>query len=85
VLEEGAPEIERTLFWRVVGAHRHRVVRAGDWKLIYDGARARLFNIRTEPSERKDLISEQPEIARRLAPLVAERQEDVDGEAKRAE
>jgi arylsulfatase A-like enzyme len=83
VLEGRVPEIERTLFWRVIGAHRQRAVRAGDWKLIYDGARGLLFNIRTDPSERKDLISEQPEIARRLSPLIDAWQEDVDGEAKR--
>ena len=83
VLEGRAPEIERTLFWRVIGAHRQSAVRAGDWKLLYDGARALLFNVRTDPAERNDLISEQSEIARRLAPLVAAWQEDVDGEAKR--
>jgi arylsulfatase A-like enzyme len=85
VLEGRVPEMERTLFWRVIGAHRQRAVRSGDWKLIYDGARALLFNVRTDPSERKDLISEQPEIARRLGPLVDAWQEDVDAEAKGAQ
>jgi arylsulfatase A-like enzyme len=83
VLEGRAPEVERTLFWRVIGADAQRAVRAGDWKLLYDGSRAMLFNVRSDPSERNDLMREQSEIARRLAPLVAAWQEDVDGEAKR--
>jgi arylsulfatase A-like enzyme len=84
VLAGRAPEIERTLFWRVIGAHRQRAVRAGDWKLIFDGPRGLLFNVRTDLSERRDLIGEHSEIARRLAPLVAAWEQDVDREAKRA-
>jgi arylsulfatase A-like enzyme len=84
VLTGRAPEIERTLFWRVSGANRQRAVRSGDWKLIYDGSRPLLFNVRTDVSERNDVISEHVEIARRLGPLLAAWQEDVDAEAKRA-
>ncbi|HEY9183222.1 MAG TPA: sulfatase-like hydrolase/transferase [Gammaproteobacteria bacterium] len=83
VLEGRKPPIERTLFWRIAGARRQSAVRAGDWKLLYDGPRALLFNVRTDPSERDDLIGERSEIAQRLAPLVAAWQEDVDDEAKR--
>jgi arylsulfatase A-like enzyme len=82
VLEGRVPEIERTLFWRVIGAQPQRAVRAGDWKLLYDGGRAMLFNVRTDLGERHDLMRERSEIARRLAPLVAAWQKDVDGEAK---
>jgi len=84
VLEGRKPAIERTLFWRIAGAPRQSAVRAGDWKLLYDGPRALLFNVGADPSERDDLIGERPEIAQRLAPLVAAWQEDVDGERKRA-
>ena len=83
VLEGRAPAIERTLFWRVIGAQPQRAVRSGDWKLLYDGGRAMLFNVRTDLSERTDLMREQSAVARRLAPLVAAWQVDVDGEAKR--
>lgn len=90
VLERRVPEIERTLFWRVVptanqqrrGVGTQQAVRVGDWKLLYDGGRAMLFNVRTDLGERNDVMRERPEIARRLAPLIAAWQEDVDGEAK---
>jgi len=82
VLEGRQPEIERTLFWRVIGDQPQRAVRAGDWKLLYDGGRAMLFNVRTDLGERRDLMRERSEIARRLAPLVEAWQRDVDGEAK---
>jgi hypothetical protein len=41
-----------------------------------------LFNLRADLGERNDLMREQPEIARRLAPLIEAWQKDVDGEAK---
>ena len=41
-----------------------------------------LFNVRTDLGERKDLMGERSEIARRMAPLMAAWQKDVDGEAK---
>jgi arylsulfatase A-like enzyme len=82
VLQGRVPEIQRTLFWRVIGARPQRAVRAGDWKLLYDGFRAMLFNVRTDLGERNNVISERSDIARQLAPLLAAWQKDVDGEAK---
>jgi hypothetical protein len=41
-----------------------------------------LFNVRTDLGERNDLMRQRADIARRLAPLVAAWQLDVDGEAK---
>jgi len=84
VLEGRAPEIERTLFWRVTGARAQQAVRSGEWKLLMDGGRAMLFNLRTDIGERDNLIGQRPDIARRLRPLLAAWQEDVDAEAKRA-
>jgi arylsulfatase A-like enzyme len=81
VLEGRVPAIDRTLFWRVIGAQPQQAVRVGDWKLLYDGGRPMLFNVRTDLGERDDLMREQTEIARRLAPLIAAWQKDVDGEA----
>jgi arylsulfatase A-like enzyme len=82
VLEGRVPVIERTLFWRVIGSQPQQAVRMGDWKLLYDGGRAMLFNVRTDLGERNDLMRERPEIARRLAPLIAAWQKDVDDEAQ---
>ena len=84
VLEGRAPEIERTLFWRVIGASPQRAVRSGDWKLLFDGGRPMLFNLRTDLGERNNLIGQRSDIARRLEPLLAAWQKDVDDEAKSA-
>lgn len=84
VLEARAPTIERTLFWRVVGNRPQQAVRSGDWKLVLDGARPLLFNLRTDLGERTNVIGEHADIARRLGPLLAEWQADVDAEARRS-
>jgi len=81
VLEGRAPEIERALFWRVTG---QQAVRSGDWKLLMDGGRALLFDLRADIAERHNLIGQRSDIARRLQPLLAAWQADVDAEAKRA-
>jgi arylsulfatase A-like enzyme len=83
VLEGRVPEIERTLFWRVIGASPQRAVRSGDWKLIFDGTRPMLFNLRADVGERNNMIGTRTDIARRLQPLLAAWQKDVDDEAKR--
>lgn len=83
VLEERAPEVDRTLFWRVIGSGPQRAVRSGDWKLLFDGSRALLFNVRTDLGERNNMIAQRPDIARRLQSLVAAWQADVDAEARR--
>jgi arylsulfatase A-like enzyme len=72
-------EIERTLFWRVIGPRPQRAVRSGDWKLLFDDARPMLFNLRTDSGERTNLIGERSDIAKRLRPLLDAWQRDVDG------
>jgi arylsulfatase A-like enzyme len=84
ILEGRAPEVERTLFWRVTGARTQQAVRSGEWKLLLDGGRALLFNLRADVGERNDLIGQRSDIARRLRQLLAAWQEDVEAEAKRA-
>ncbi|OFW46685.1 MAG: hypothetical protein A3J29_00890 [Acidobacteria bacterium RIFCSPLOWO2_12_FULL_67_14b] len=82
VLEGRVPAIERTLFWRISGPRPQQAVRAGDWKLIFDGGRAMLFNVRTDLGERENMIGRRSDIARRLQPLLAAWQQDVDTEAQ---
>ena len=82
VLEGRAPEIERTLFWRVRGNRPGQAVRSGDWKLLFDGQRPMLFNVRTDLGERNNLISRHPEVARRLRGLLENWQKNVDQEAR---
>jgi arylsulfatase A-like enzyme len=83
VLEGRSPPIERTVFWRVVGARPQTAVRSGDWKLLMDGGRAFLFNLRDDIGERENLIGRRSDIARQLEPLLAAWQADVDAEAQR--
>jgi arylsulfatase A-like enzyme len=84
VLTGKAPQIERTLFWRVTGARSQRAVRAGEWKLIFDDGRPLLFNLRTDVGERNNVIGQRPDIALRLRSLLEGWQADVDGGAKTA-
>lgn len=84
VLEGRAPEVERTLFWRVAAPRPQQAVRSGGWKLLMDGGRPMLFDLRTDPAERENLVARRPDVARRLRPLLAAWQEDVDSEAKAA-
>jgi arylsulfatase A-like enzyme len=41
-------------------------IRRGDWKLLLDGERAELFNLRDDPSERTNLAQAKPENVRDL-------------------
>lgn len=84
VLEGRAPEMDRTLFWRVTGPAPQQAVRSGEWKLLLDGGRAMLFNLRTDIGERNNMIGQRSDIARRLRPLLAAWQADVDAEAQGA-
>ena len=83
VLEGRVPEIERTLFWRVKARAQQQAVRSGDWKLLFDGGRALLFNLRTDIGERESLIGQRTDIAQRLRRLLTAWEQDVDAEAKR--
>jgi arylsulfatase A-like enzyme len=80
VFEGRAPQIERTLFWRVAG---QQAVRSGDWKLVVERGRQMLFNLRTDIGERTNVIGARSDIARRLYSSLTTWQSDVDGEAKR--
>ena len=55
-----------------------QAVRQGDWKLLLDGNSVMLFDVRQDLGERHDLASHRPEVARRLRPLLAAWERDVD-------
>jgi arylsulfatase A-like enzyme len=82
ILRGTAPEVERTLFWRVAGARTQRAVRSGDWKLVLDG-RAMLFNLREDIGERRNIIAEQTAVARALMKKLDEWQADLAAEVAR--
>lgn len=73
VLRDPSTALERELFWyyphyspqaRRPGA----AIRSGDYKLIehYDPPKVELYHLQDDPSERRDLAAEQPEVADRL-------------------
>lgn len=82
IVTGGAPRVERTLFFRITQTRQQRAVRQGDWKLLLDAGDVLLFNLRDDIGERNDLAKDRPEIARRLRPLLAEWEKDVDSEGK---
>jgi arylsulfatase A-like enzyme len=83
ILAGRSPAVERTLFWRTYYANRRqRAVRSGDWKLLIDGESAMVFDLRNDLGERNDLARERQDVARRLRPLIAAWEKDVDAEAQ---
>lgn len=83
ILEGRAPAVERTLFFRIaVPTRQQRAVRQGEWKLLIDGDDVLLFNLSRDIGERQDLASQRQDVARRLRPLIAAWERDVDAEAK---
>jgi arylsulfatase A-like enzyme len=64
--QQKAPE--RTLFWewRVEGTRQLAAMR-GDFKLVITGGnRPELFNVETDPGERRSIIADYPELAKEL-------------------
>jgi arylsulfatase A-like enzyme len=64
-----------TLFWR---SGAYRVVRDGDWKLqLLDLPRAALlYDMRTDPTERRDVAALHPDVVARLRGLIAQHDRD---------
>jgi len=85
LLKEGAQPLERTLFFRyTLPTRRQRAVRQGDWKLLVDGPNPMLFNLKNDIGERNDLANQRTDIVRKLFPLIAQWEQDVDAEAKQS-
>lgn len=59
---------ERTLFWewRVEGSNQLAAMRGPMKLVITSGGRPELFNVETDPAERRNAIAENPELARQL-------------------
>ncbi|MCA9192292.1 MAG: sulfatase-like hydrolase/transferase [Planctomycetales bacterium] len=53
----------QAIYWRWVA---QAAVRRGDWKLLVGGTREYLFNLARDPSEQRNELSAEPEIASRL-------------------
>jgi arylsulfatase A-like enzyme len=82
ILQGTAPMVDRALFWRSTGNSPQRAVRRGDWKLLIDGGKVLLFNVRTDPGERSDMAGQHQVLAREPRPLITAWEADVDAEAE---
>jgi arylsulfatase A-like enzyme len=75
--------VERTLFFRfTIGNTKQLAVRQGPWKLLVDGGKRYVFDLSKDVGERNDLTNQRQDVARRLRPLIAAWEADVDAEAK---
>jgi arylsulfatase A-like enzyme len=82
VWEGGAPELERTLFWRSgSGPSKQTAVRRGDWKLIVDGSHTYVFDLRNDVSEHNDVARWRQDVAQELHPLLVAWEASVDADA----
>ena len=83
ILEGRSAAVERTLFFRfTIGNVKQVAVRQGSWKLLVDGAKRYVFDLSKDVGERNDLTNQRQDVARRLRPLIAAWESDVDAEAK---
>ena len=89
VLRGSVAPIERTVFWRLPArgqpslapdSRQQRVVRAGDMKLLVEGASFFLFDLARDPGERDDLAAQRPDVVRSLWALIQEWERSVDEE-----
>jgi arylsulfatase A-like enzyme len=85
ILEGRMSPIERTLFFRfTIGTTKQLAVRQGQWKLLVDGDKRYVFDLSKDMGEHTDLAGQRQDVARRLRPLIAAWEKDVDGEAAAA-
>jgi len=69
-------------FRNVLPARAQRAVRQGDWKVVVDGPNTMVFDLKRDVGERHDLARERQDVARRLRPLLATWEAEVDADAK---
>jgi arylsulfatase A-like enzyme len=70
---------DRQLFWRIARPNRQqRAVRAGQWKLLVDGAHFLLFDLSADPGEKNDVAAQRPGLVVKLKNLLEAWEKDVD-------
>lgn len=70
--------IERQVYWRRLRPSLQRAVRSGRWKLLEDGDNYYLFDVSTDPGERRDLTTEHLDLVRKLHAALDAWEKDVD-------
>ena len=87
ILRGEKPAPERHLFWSSGSEEGWWAVRSGDWKLVGEKGRNRLFNLGQDIAEAVDLAEQRPEKLQELTRLhdawLAEMQPPVRGQGKR--
>jgi arylsulfatase A-like enzyme len=79
ILQGDSTLSDRQLFWRIARPNRQqRAVRAGQWKLLVDGAHFLLFDLRADPGEKNDLAAQHPGLVVKLKNLLEAWEKDVD-------
>jgi arylsulfatase A-like enzyme len=79
ILRGKDPIRDRRLFWRWSRPEaRQRAVRSGRWKLMNDAGQLLLFDLATDPGERKDVAASHPDLVVALGRLLDEWEADVD-------
>jgi len=74
--------LERNVFWRIdQPVRRQRAVRSGRWKLLLDGGQLFLFDLDTDPGERRDLAAQRPDKVAALRKLYLAWTNDVSSPA----
>lgn len=58
-----SPTSDRYLFWKLVN---NKAVRDAEWKLVQHGETKELFNLADDPSERRNVLDEHPDVVARL-------------------
>ena len=84
ILAGRAPEVERTLYWRILNPPRRQsAIRSGDWKMVFDSGIPMLFNLKNDVGERENLVHREPAIAKRLFAQYVAWEAEVKGDARR--
>jgi N-acetylgalactosamine-6-sulfatase len=75
---KGAAAVPRTVFWRYKRAeNRRKAARDGDWKLVSENGKESLYDLRTDPGERTDLLAKEPRIGAALQAKLAAWEREV--------
>jgi len=66
---EEATSASRTFYWKFINGEK--ALRSGDWKLIIQKGRSELYNIASDPYEKKDVAVQFPERVKELKALLS--------------
>jgi arylsulfatase A len=80
ILAGRAAERERTLFWRIrhpAAPSAQKAVRRGRWKYVTEGRIALLFDLESDPGEKRDVARENPKIVAELKQALADWEKQV--------